>query len=273
MSAVSIVLLNQKGGVGKTSTTHHLAGTLARMGKRVLLVDNDPQASLTQGFYGPVETRQIPAELTVAACYAGANPFATDLIRPTPVAGVDLIPGSRHAALHNVPAPHTQDYERRHCLAELVRGVEEAYDLIFFDCPPNLHLCSWAAMVSSNGLIVPLQPEDYGAQGLLDIQESVNLVLATDNPSLATIGFLITMNHARKTLHRQYEETLRTVYGSAVFATMIPNSIDFPEAIANRKPISEYKPKGAAAKAMRALADELLERLAATPCNTQGEAA
>ena len=70
MSAVSIVLLNQKGGVGKTSTAHHLAGTLARMGKRVLLVDNDPQASLTQGFYGPVETRQIPAELTVAACYA-----------------------------------------------------------------------------------------------------------------------------------------------------------------------------------------------------------
>lgn len=273
MSAVSIVLLNQKGGVGKTSTTHHLAGTLARMGKRVLLVDNDPQASLTQGFYGPVETRQIPAELTVAACYAGANPFATDLIRPTPVSGVDLIPGSRHAALHNVPAPHAQDYERRHCLAELVRGVEDAYDLIFFDCPPNLHLCSWAAMVSSNGLIVPLQPEDYGAQGLLDIQESVNLVLATDNPSLATIGFLITMNHARKTLHRQYEETLRTVYGTAVFATMIPNSIDFPEAIANRKPISEYKPKGAAAKAMRALADELLERLAATPCNTQGEAA
>ncbi|MBV8557949.1 MAG: ParA family protein, partial [Planctomycetaceae bacterium] len=100
-----------------------------------------------------------------------------------------------------------------------------------------------------------------------------NLVRATDNPSLATIGFLITMNHARKTLHRQYEETLRTVYGSAVFATTIPNSIDFPEAIANRKPISEYKPKGAAAKAMRALADELLERLATTPCNTQGEAA
>jgi chromosome partitioning protein len=257
---VSIVLLNQKGGVGKTSTAHHLAGTLAKTGRRVLLVDNDPQASLTQGFFGPVETRQFPPELTIAACYGGANPFAADLIRATPCSGVDIIPGSRHAALHNVPAPHTQDYERRHCLKELLHGVA-GYDFIFFDCPPNLHLCSWAAMVACDGLIVPLQAEDYGAQGLLDIRESVNLVRATDNLRLATYGYLITMFHARKSLHKQYEETLRSVYGDTVFATTIPNSIDFPEAIANRKPISDYKPKGASAKAMKALADELLTRL------------
>ena len=271
MGAVSIVLLNQKGGVGKTSTAHHLAGTLARTGQKILLVDNDPQASLTQGFFGPVETRQIPPELTVAACYGGENPFAAELIRPTPCQGVDIIPGSRHAALHNVPAPHTQDYERRHCLAEMLGGVT-GYDFILFDCPPNLHLCSWAAMVASDGLVVPLQAEDYGAQGLLDIRESVNLVRATDNPRLVTFGYLITMFHRRKSLHKQYEETLRSVYGGAVFATTIPNSIDFPEAIANRKPISDYKPKGASAKAMKAMADELLSRIA-TPCSTREEAA
>lgn len=265
----SIVLLNQKGGVGKTSTTHHLAGTLAGMGKRMLLVDNDPQASLTQGFFGPSETRQIPSDLTVAACYSGANPFAGDLIRATPCSGIDIIPGSRHAALHNVPAPHSQNYERRHCLKEMLLSVADNYDFVFFDCPPNLHLCSWAAMVASDGLIVPLQAEDYGAQGLLDIRESVALVKATDNPGLNTIGYLITMFHARKTLHKQYEETLRTAYGADVFATTIPNSIDFPEAIANRKSISEYKPKGPSAKAMKTLGDELMCRLAATACSRE----
>jgi chromosome partitioning protein len=267
---VSIVLLNQKGGVGKTSTTHHLAGTLAKMGKRLLLVDNDPQASLTQGFFGPAETRQIPAGLTVAACYSGDNPFAADLIRATPCSGIDIIPGSRHAALHNVPAPHAQDYERRHCLKQMLHGVAGEYDFVFLDCPPNLHLCSWAAMVASDGLIVPLQAEDYGAQGLLDIRESVALVKATDNPGLTTVGYLITMFHARKTLHKQYEETLRAAYGHHVFETTIPNSIDFPEAIANRKTIADYKPKGASAKAVRALADELLSRLTAS---SKGEAA
>jgi chromosome partitioning protein len=118
-----------------------------------------------------------------------------------------------------------------------------------------------------------LQPEDYGAQGIVDVQESVAMVRATDNPALVTLGFLITMFHARKTLHKEYEATLRQAYGPAVFTTTIPNAIDFPEAIANRKPISDYKPKGAAGKAMAALADELLERLAASPCSIQEEAA
>jgi chromosome partitioning protein len=269
----SLVLLNQKGGVGKTSTCHHLAGALAKRGRRVLLVDNDPQASLTQGLFGPQATRQIPAEQTIAACYAGMRPFPSDLVRSTSIVGVDLIPGSRHAARYNLPAPHEEDYETRHGLVDFMAEAREGYDVVLFDCPPNLHLCSWAAMVTSDALVVPLQPEDYGAQGILDVQESVAMVRATDNPNLVTLGFLITMFHARKTLHKEYEATLREAYGPTVFTTTIPNAIDFPEAIANRKPISDYKPKGAAAKAMAALADELLDRLSASPCSTQEEAA
>jgi chromosome partitioning protein len=269
----SIVLLNQKGGVGKTSTCHHLAGALANRGLRVLLVDNDPQSSLTQGLFGPQSTRQIPAERSIAACYAGADLFPSDVVRPTPIAGVDLIPGSRHASRYNLPAPHEQDYETRHRLADFMAEAREGYDFVLFDCPPNLHLCSWAAMVASDALVVPLQPEDYGAQGILDVQESVAMVRSTDNPALETLGFLITMFHARKTLHREYEATLREAYGHAVFATTIPNAIDFPEAIANRKPISDYKPRGAAAKAMSALANELLGRLGASPCSATEEAA
>src|SRR4051812_12070866 len=99
-------MLNQKGGVGKTSTCHHLAGTLALMGRRVLLVDNDPQASLTQGFWGPLATRQLEPERTIAAIYRGDLPFPEHVIRPTGIEGIDLVPGSRHATEFNVPMPH-----------------------------------------------------------------------------------------------------------------------------------------------------------------------
>lgn len=261
----TIVMLNQKGGVGKTSTTHHLAGTLVKMGRKVLLLDNDPQASLTQGFFGPAETRSLPIARTIAACYAGMLPDLSDLVQT--IHGIDLVPGSRHASRYNVPCPDELDYESRHAIKGLLHGAAH-YDFTIIDCPPNLHLCSWAAMVAADSLIVPLQAEDYGAQGLLDIRDSVAMVRGSDNPSLRTLGYLITMFHARKTLHRQYEETLRTVYGDAVFETTIPNSIDFPESIANRKSIAEYKPKGASAKAMQSLANEIITRDVA-PCNTE----
>src|SRR5438270_1516503 len=98
-----ITALNQKGGVAKTSTCHHLAGTLAQMGRRVLLVDNDPQSSLTQGLWGPVAARQVDPSATVAALYAGDFPFPEQVIHPSGVPNVDLVPGSRRSTSHNVP--------------------------------------------------------------------------------------------------------------------------------------------------------------------------
>src|SRR5438874_2610971 len=100
-----ITLLNQKGGVGKTSTTHHLAGTLAAAGRRVLLLDNDPQASLSQGFWGPVATAGLDPAATIAALYAGLDPFPEQVVRPTGVPGIDLVPGSKRATDFNVPRP------------------------------------------------------------------------------------------------------------------------------------------------------------------------
>src|SRR5947209_15935522 len=98
-----VALLNQKGGVGKTSTCHHLAGTLAASGRRVLLLDNDPQASLSQGFWGPVATAELDPAATIAALYAGLAPFPAQVIRPAGVPGIDLVPGSKHATRYNVP--------------------------------------------------------------------------------------------------------------------------------------------------------------------------
>src|SRR3954451_8365324 len=108
MPAVSLVLLNQKGGVGKTSTCHHLAGTLARSGKRVLLIDNDPQASLTQGLFGPQATRAFEPETTIAALYRG-DAVPEQIIHGTEIPGIELIPGSRHAMKYNNAEPWTAD--------------------------------------------------------------------------------------------------------------------------------------------------------------------
>jgi chromosome partitioning protein len=268
-----LTALNQKGGVGKTSCTHHLAGTLALMGRRVLCVDNDPQSSLSQGFWGPLAARQIDPAETVAALYAGHRPFPEQVIKPTGVAGVDLVPGSRHATDFNVPRPHEADPGVQACLRTFLDEVRGSYDLVLIDCPPNLHLCSWAALVASDYLIVPLQPEDYGAQGIVDVQESFGMVQAGPNPALALLGYLITMVAPRKTIHQLYEERLRVMYGEDVFAARVPEAVDYVEAIARRLPIAQYKPKGAAAKAIRALAEELEARIGAKGTARQTEAA
>lgn len=259
--SVVVTMLNQKGGVGKTSTCHHLSGTLAQMGRRVLLLDNDPQSSLTQGFWGPVATRALDPATTIAALYAGDRPFPGQVIRPTGVPGVDLLPGSKLATDWNVPRPHEAPAETQECIRDFLDEARAGYDLVVVDCPPNLHLCSWAALVASDFLVVPLQPEDYGAQGIIDVRESFEMVAAGPNPGLQLLGYLITMANARKTVHRLYEETLRATYGPAVFSTVIPEAVDYVEAIAARKPVALHKPRGAAAKAVRALAEELTGRL------------
>lgn len=258
----TIVLLNQKGGVGKTSTCHHLAGTFAQDGRRVLLVDTDPQASLTQGFWGPQAARALDPATTVAAILAGDEPFPDQVIKPTGVSRIDLVPGSRRANSFNLPDPHLADPEVQVRLREFLDAdVRARYDLILIDCPPNLCLCSWAALTAADGLIVPLQPEDYGAQGIIDVQESIALVQAGANPGLRLLGFLIMMYEARKSLHQMYDQRLRAMYGAAVFETRVPRAAEFPESIAQRTTVTTYKPRGAAAKAMKALVDEILGRV------------
>jgi chromosome partitioning protein len=272
MGAVTIVLLNQKGGVGKTSTTHHLAGTLSQMGKRVLLIDNDPQASLTQGLWGPTVTRGLEPETTVWAVYAqGAPP--EQVTHTTTLPGVDLVPGCRLNTKFNNGDPQAEPYEYQSALRELVAATTNNYDLILIDCPPNLHLCSWAALAAADHIVIPLQPEDYGAQGIIDVQESIEAVRAVINPSLGLLGYVITMFEPRKSVHQYYETTLREAYGEAVFTAKVPRLADFPEAILRRQAVAQFKPRGASAKAVKALADELLSRVDAARRGVQVEAA
>jgi chromosome partitioning protein len=269
----TIALLNQKGGVGKTSTCHHLAGTLSLLGRRVLLVDADPQASLTQGLLGPMAMRQLDPATTIAGVLAGDEPFAEAVIRTSHIPGVDLVPGSKRATRFNVPEPHLADPSLQVSLRDFLDEVRADYDVVLVDCPPNLHACSWCALVASDFLIVPLTPEDYASQGIVDVQESVALVRGGANPRVRSLGYLLTKVNPRRSVHKLYEESLRSLYGDEVFQTRVVEAVEYIEALNQRLPVAQFRPKGAAAKVMKALAEEMLDRIQRVSAARAGEAA
>lgn len=267
-----IVLYNGKGGVGKSTCSTNIAGVLAKRGRRVLLVDADPQSSSSQGMLGPEATAALPPEATIAAAYRGDIARPEQVVMATPFPNLDLLPGSELAAEFNNGRPHEQPWEQQTALVELIGELAPSYDLVVVDCAPNLGLCSWAALAAADGVIVPVQPEDFGAQGIPSVLRSVELARQVLNPRLRVLGFVVSMYQARRSLHQVYSETLRQQYGDAVFATMIPEAAEVPEATMLRKPVVHHKPRGAGAKAFAALADEIEARLA-TRNTAPGEAA
>lgn len=261
MAARVYVVLNRKGGVGKTSTCFHLAGQYAKQGRRVLLVDMDPQANLTEGFIGGARGgTPVPRERSVTALFADdlhvAEPSV--LIVPTPFPGVTILPGSQSLEYECDRDP--ADDARQHVLRDFVQEVRDAYDMILVDCPPNTLLGSWSALVAGDGVIVPIQVEDFGAQGLKQLAGTLNRVRKLANPGLALLGYLITMYQKRLALHQTYGETLRAAYKDAVFRVEVPFLSDYKLSVMAQVPISEHKPRSQAAKAIGALADEILER-------------
>jgi chromosome partitioning protein len=267
-----ITFLNLKGGVGKTSSCYHLAGTFARAGKRVLLLDNDPQSSLTQGFFGPAALQSVDPAESVAALYnEDATPSATALIRPTGVEGVWIVPGSPHLAVVNTtPAREWVSLETG--LRDFLAPVQDSFDLVLVDNPPNLYLCARASLVASHFLVVPLQPEDFGAQGLTPVRAAVASVQAGPNPGLRLLGYLVGMFDQRLAVHQTYDTILRESYGADVFAARVPRAKDFVEAVAARVPVPIFKPRSSAAKALALVAEELLARVDSMALDIRGVA-
>lgn len=261
-----VAFLNQKGGVGKTSLCHHLAGAFAELGRNVLLVDCDPQASLTQGLLGPSFAETLPPSATVAAILeAGALIDPCEVVHPTGFSRIHLIPGSIFAAELNAPRP----WERPsgECLAlrsflEMLR-LRSPLDCVLIDCPPNLGLCSWSAVVAADCVVIPAQTEDYGAQGIGPVLSFLDRVRATDGFAPELAGIVLSMHDRRLKLHQQYERALREVYGAVVFRDVVPRLAAFAESITHRCPVTVYAPNSPAAMAIRAVAGELGSRAAA----------
>ena len=221
----------------------------------------DPQASLTQAFIGPDAMRALSARQSIASLFGDdLAPAPSQLIRASSFPGISIVPGSVHLTSFNVPDPHRAPRDQQRAIAAFVAEARDGFDYILIDCPPNLHLCSWAALVASDSIVVPLQAEDFGSQGIASVLDSIEAVQAKANPRLRLLGYLLTMFNPRLAIHKAYEGTLRDLYGEQVFRTTIPYATDMKEAIALRKPIVAHKPRGASAKAIKALAGEIAER-------------
>ena len=259
---ITLCMINQKGGCGKSSTCFHLAGAFAADGLSVLLVDLDPQGSLSQGFLGSATVENLPAGETMALLFEENSFFAdrSPLVRRTPFENIAICPANQHLAPFNTPTPETTGMFQ-HIVREFLAEVAGNFDVVLIDCPPNLYRCSWTAMVASDHVIIPVPPEDFGTQGLRAVHQTIEQA-RTLNPQLRRMGHLITRCDRRLLIHQSYEERLRELYGNMVLDTVIPEASAFKVALACRKPVEMYSPATPAADLTRKLSREILDRIA-----------
>jgi len=260
---LSICLINQKGGCGKSSTCFHLAGALAELGQRVLLVDTDPQGSLGQAFFGSEYIETIGSMETLTCLFEDhcCAPSAALLVKPTLHKEISIVCANQTLAPHNAPSPERSGLSQ-FALAQLLEE-QTAYDVVLIDCPPNLYLCSWNALVGAHYVVIPVPPEDFGAQGLRAVHQAIEHA-GQLNPRLRLLGHLVTRFDRRLLVHRAYEAKLRDQYGPAVLETVIPEASAFKVALACRKPVAYQEPASRGAGATMDLALEILDRVEQT---------
>jgi len=260
MPTTTICFINQKGGCGKSSSCFHLAGHFANRGLRVLVVDADPQGSLSQGFFGSAAIENLRARETLAAVFADDEVASADLlVTRTQVDRLTMIRANTQLAKHNVPQPETAGM-KQFALASFLESVS-GFDLILIDCPPNLYLCSWNAMLASSYIVIPVPPEDFATQGLRTVHQAIEQVQVLQ-PSLKLLGHLIIRSDNRLIVHRTYEQQLRRLYGASILSTVIPEASAFKVALSCRQPVSCYAPHSKAAGFVATLGNELLHRIA-----------
>lgn len=256
MASNTLCLINQKGGCGKSSTCFHLAGAYAASGRSVLLVDADPQGSLSQGFLGSDFVERLGVTETLAALFAEECHFLDQktLIRPTGIEAISIVPANQYLASFNTPNPETGgmlQFSIRDFLDQFGQ-----FDVILIDCPPNLYQCSWAAMIAADYVLIPVPPEDFGTQGLRAVHQCIDHARQL-NPRLRRLGHVITRRDKRLLVHRSYEHRLRELYKKMVLDTIVPEASAFKVSLACRKPVEYYNSNSVAAGSMRELAAEI----------------
>jgi chromosome partitioning protein len=266
MSARAIVVANQKGGVGKTTTAINLATALAMAGQRVLLIDMDPQANLTSGI--GLKGQSAPGG-TVYQALTGEFADAGDFVLPTPVDRMFLVPSDRNLTGAEVELVLLQNRERR--LRALVYSLRDRFDYVFIDTPPSLGLLTLNALVAADAVIIPLTCEYFALEGIADLVATLRRVRATLNPGLDIAGVLLTMYDERTNLGQQVARDIRSFFQERVFQTVIPRNIRLGEAPSHGMPAIVYDAKSRGAEAYVGLARELLAR--DTAPTTSGPAA
>ena len=251
-------IANQKGGVGKTTTTVNLAAGLAKIGRRVLVVDLDPQGNATMG--SGVDKRSL--ELSVYDVLL-ENASVAETRQPSPQGGYDVIGANRELAGAEIELVPLERRDRR--LREALKAVAGDYDFALIDCPPSLSLLTLNGLSCAHGVVVPMQCEYFALEGLSDLVNTIKQVHANLNPALQVIGILRVMFDARITLQGQVSEQLKTHFGDKVFDTVIPRNVRLAEAPSYGMPGVVFDPSSKGALAFVEFAREMVARVEAMP--------
>jgi len=248
-----IALCNQKGGVGKTTTTISLGGALAEYGRTVLMVDFDPQGALSAGL--GVNTHDTT---TIYDLLIGREKDVRKAIQPTKVAGIHVIPANIDLSAAEVHL--VNEVAREQILARVLKPVLDDYDVVLIDCQPSLGLLTVNALTAAHGVLIPLETEYFALRGVALLIDTIDKVRERLNPSIRVDGIIATMFDAR-TLHaKEVMERVVEAFGDTVMDTVIGKTVKFPDASVAGVPITEFAPNHASAKTYRQLARELIAR-------------
>lgn len=248
-----IAIINQKGGVGKSTTAINLGAALGEMGKQVLLVDLDPQGNTSSG----LGIDKSSVESCIYDVLLSDVPLSKVII-PDVCPGLDVAPATINLAGAEVELVSEMARENR--LKDAVGSMRGRYDFIFIDCPPSLGLLTVNALVAADKLLIPIQCEFYALEGVTKLLESMKRVKSRLNPTLDIYGVLLTMYDNRTTLSRQVVEEVRGYFGRTVFNTMVPRTVKLSEAPSYGQPITQYDPKGKGSISYIELAKEVIAR-------------
>ena len=248
-----IAVINQKGGVGKSTTAVNLSAALGEMGKQVLLVDLDPQGNTSSGL--GIDKRQVQHCIYDVLLN---DVKIEDVIIPDVCEGLDLVPATINLAGAEVELVSEMARENR--LKDAVGAMRGRYDYIFIDCPPSLGLLTVNALVAADKLLIPIQCEFYALEGVTKLLDSMKRVKSRLNPTLDIYGVLLTMYDGRTTLSKQVVSEVRNFFGKTVFETLIPRTVKLSEAPSFGQPITQYDPTGKGALAYTELAKEVIKR-------------